>query len=142
MLTGERYKSMSKETTGILRGEYGATPAAVDADLQKRALDGDELITCRPADLIDAEVDQLTAELQEIAAEKNIELTSGDGYIDDVLTYALFQQVGLKFLENRDNPDAFEPVPTGNEGSTVISDDGEEIYTVEVEGSSLSLIHI
>lgn len=139
VLTGERYKSMSKETIGILRGEYGATPAAVEADLQKRALDGDELITCRPADLIDAEVDKLTAELQEISAEKEIKLTSGDGYIDDVLTYALFQQVGLKFLENRDNPDAFEPVPTGNEGSTVMSDDGEEIYTVEVEGSSYTV---
>lgn len=139
VLTGERYKSMSKETTGILRGEYGATPAEVDANLQQRALDGDELITCRPADLIDAEVDKLTAELQEIAAEKKIELTSGEGYIDDVLTYALFQQVGLKFLENRNNPAAFEPVPTGNEGGTVLSDDGEEIYTVEVEGTSYTV---
>ncbi|MGB1257018.1 MAG: biotin/lipoyl-containing protein, partial [Thiolinea sp.] len=47
--------------------------------------------------------------------------------------------VGLKFLENRNNPDAFEPVPTGNEGNTVLSDDGEEIYTVEVEGSSYTV---
>ncbi|MGB0846613.1 MAG: sodium-extruding oxaloacetate decarboxylase subunit alpha [Thiolinea sp.] len=139
VLTGERYKSMSKETTGILRGEYGATPADVDQALRERALNGDELITGRPADLIEPEVEKLTAELQEIAAEKKIELTSGEGLIDDVLTYALFQQVGLKFLENRNNPDAFEPVPTGNEGNTVLSDDGEEIYTVEVEGSSYTV---
>ncbi|MGB1008665.1 MAG: pyruvate carboxylase subunit B, partial [Thiolinea sp.] len=139
VLTGERYKSMSKETTGILRGEYGATPADVDQALRERALNGDELITGRPADLIEPEVEKLTAELQEIAAEKKIELTSGEGLIDDVLTYALFQQVGLKFLENRNNPDAFEPVPTGNEGNAVLSDDGEEIYTVEVEGSSYTV---
>nr|CAA6830061.1 MAG: Oxaloacetate decarboxylase alpha chain (EC [uncultured Thiotrichaceae bacterium] len=139
VLTGERYKSMSKETTGVLRGEYGATPAPMDAELQARALDGDELITCRPADLLEAEVEKLTTELQEICAEKSIKLTEGEGLIDDVLTYALFPQVGLKFLENRNNPDAFEPVPTGNEGSTVMSDSGEEIYTVEVDGQSYAV---
>lgn len=139
VLTGERYKSMSKETSGVLRGEYGATPAPMNAELQARALDGDEAITCRPADLLEAEVDKLTAELQNIAAEKSITLTAGEGQIDDVLTYALFPQVGLKFLENRNNPDVFEPVPTGNESSTVKSDSGEEIYTVEVEGKSYTV---
>jgi oxaloacetate decarboxylase alpha subunit len=139
VLTGERYKSLSKETTGVLRGEYGATPAPMNAELQARALAGDELITCRPADLLSAEVDKLTAELQEIARQKSIKLTEGEGQIDDVLTYALFPQVGLKFLENRDNPAAFEPVPTGNEAGTVKSDAGEEIYTVEVEGQSYTV---
>jgi oxaloacetate decarboxylase alpha subunit len=84
-------------------------------------------------------VDKLTAELQEIARQKSIKLTEGEGQIDDVLTYALFPQVGLKFLENRDNPAAFEPVPTGNEAGTVKSDAGEEIYTVEVEGQSYTV---
>ncbi len=139
VLTGERYKSMSKETSGILRGEYGATPAPVDAELQQRALAGDELITVRPADLLTAELDKLTAELKEIAAAKAISLTAGEGQIDDVLTYALFQQVGLKFLENRNNPAAFEPVPTGTEDSTVMSDAGEAIYTVDVEGTSYTV---
>ncbi len=139
VLTGERYKSMSKETTGVLRGEYGATPAPMNAELQARALDGDELMTCRPADVLEAEVDKLTAELKGIATEKSIKLTEGEGLIDDVLTYALFPQVGLKFLENRDNPAAFEPVPTGNEGNAVMSDSGEEIYTVEVEGQSYTV---
>lgn len=139
VLTGERYKSLSKETTGVLRGEYGATPAPMNAELQARALAGDQLITCRPADLLSAEVDKLTAELQEIARQKSIKLTEGEGQIDDVLTYALFPQVGLKFLENRDNPAAFEPVPTGNEAGTVKSDAGEEIYTVEVEGQSYTV---
>ena len=54
--------------------------------------------------------------------------------IDDVLTYALFPQIGVKFLQNRDNPSAFEPVPTGKEGSTITSSGGEEVYTVTVDG--------
>ncbi len=94
VLTGERYKSLSKETTGVLRGEYGATPAPVNEALRERALAGDELITCRPADLLEAEVDKLTTELQDIAREKSIRLTEGEGQIDDVLTYALFPQIG------------------------------------------------
>ncbi|WP_078119634.1 sodium-extruding oxaloacetate decarboxylase subunit alpha [Thiosocius teredinicola] len=110
VLTGERYKNITKETAGVLRGEYGASPAPVDAELQQRVLeDGQEPITCRPADLIEAEVDKLTDEFRKLADEKGIRVA--DAEIDDVLTYALFPQIGLKFLENRDNPDAFEPAP-------------------------------
>jgi oxaloacetate decarboxylase alpha subunit len=134
VLTGERYKKLTGEAAGVLRGEYGATPAPVDAELQKTALAGDELITCRPADLLENELDKLTEELVALAKEKSIKLTEGEGLIDDVLTYALFPQIGLKFLENRGNPDAFEPVPTGNEGSAVTTDAGEEVYTVTVDG--------
>jgi oxaloacetate decarboxylase alpha subunit len=110
ILTGERYKSMTKETAAVLKGEYGATSAPVNKELQKKVLAGAEAITCRPADLIDAEMDKLTAELRGLAAEKNLKM--GDHEVEDVLTYALFQQVGLKFLEHRDNPGMFEPVPT------------------------------
>jgi len=132
VLTGERYKSITKETAGVLKGEYGAAPAPFNADLQARVLEGEEAIVCRPADLLDNEVEKLTNELLELAKEKNIRLA--DDVIDDVLTYALFPQIGLKFLENRDNPDAFEPVPTGNEivGGAV----GPQAYTVEVNGKS------
>jgi oxaloacetate decarboxylase alpha subunit len=139
VLTGERYKSISKETEGVLRGEYGATPAPVNLELQAQVLeDGEEAITCRPADNLVAELETLTAELQELAVEKGIELTSGEGEIDDVLTYALFPQVGLKFLQNRGNPDAFEPVPTGA-AAVPTNDAGEDIYTVEVEGKSYTV---
>ena len=109
VLSGERYKSISKETAGVLRGEYGATAAPVNAELQARVLAGDEPVTCRPADLIKPEMDKLTAELRTIAKEENIKLV--DNEIDDVLIYALFPQVGTKFLKNRGNPDAFEPAP-------------------------------
>ncbi len=139
ILTGERYKSITKETQGVLKGEYGAAPAPYNAELQARVLDGAEVITCRPADLLESEMDKLAAELKEKAAEKGITLTAGEGEIDDVLTYALFPQIGLKFLENRNNPDAFEPVPTGKEGSIVTNDSGEEVYTVDVEGASYTV---
>ncbi|OOY42546.1 oxaloacetate decarboxylase subunit alpha, partial [Solemya velum gill symbiont] len=115
VLTGERYKSISKETAGILKGEYGASPAPVNAELQARVLEGGEPITCRPADLLEAEFDKLTDELQEIAGEKGIDLA--DSVEDDVLIYAQFPQIGLKFLENRNNPDAFEPVPTAEDAT-------------------------
>ena len=139
VLTGERYKSISKETAGVLRGEYGAAPAAVNAELQARVLDeGEEAITCRPADNIEPELEALTMELEGLSAEHGFQLTSGEGQIDDVLTYALFPQVGLKFLQNKDNPDAFEPVPTGK-AAAVTNDAGEELYTVEVEGKSYTV---
>ena len=134
VLTGERYKSISKETTGVLKGEYGATPAPVNKELQARVLDGAEPITCRPADLLEPEVVSLTQELRDKASEKGIRLESGEREIDDVLTYALFPQIGLQFLENRGNPDAFEPVPTGKESNVPTTDSGDEIYTVTVEG--------
>ncbi|ALN19878.1 sodium-extruding oxaloacetate decarboxylase subunit alpha [Ectopseudomonas mendocina] len=133
VLTGERYKSITKETAGVLKGEYGAAPAPFNAELQARVLDGAEAITCRPADLLDAEMGKLTAELKGIAQEKGIQLAADE--IDDVLTYALFPQIGLKFLENRGNPAAFEPAPTGKEAPT--REAGKpEVYTVEVNGKS------
>ena len=109
VLTGERYKSITKETAGVLKGEYGATAAEVNKELQARVLDGAEALTCRPADVLEPEFDKLTVELKQLAQEKGIRLA--ENVEDDVLTYALFPQIGLKFLENRDNPDAFEPHP-------------------------------
>jgi len=133
VLTGERYKSITKETAGVLKGEYGAAPAPFNAELQARVLDGGEAITCRPADLLEAEMDKLTTELKGIAREKGIKLAADE--IDDVLTYALFPQIGLKFLENRGNPAAFEPAPTGKEAPA--REAGKpEVYTVEVNGKS------
>jgi oxaloacetate decarboxylase alpha subunit len=132
VLTGERFKSITKETAGILKGEYGAAPAPFNKELQARVLDGAEPVTCRPADLLEPEMERLTAELKGIAKEKGIKLAVDE--IDDVLTYALFPQIGLKFLENRGNPDAFEPVPTGNEVASTGKPAEPEAYTVTVNG--------
>lgn len=134
VLSGERYKSISKETRGVLRGEYGATPAPVNKELQAEVLEeGEEPITCRPADLLKPELDDLGDELRQQAQEKNFTLAEGENEIDDVLTYALFHQIGLKFLQNRGNPDAFEPAPTGRESGIVTTESGEEVYTIRVE---------
>jgi oxaloacetate decarboxylase alpha subunit len=142
VLTGERYKSITKETAGVLKGEYGATADKVNAELQARVLDGAEAITCRPADLISPEVDNLTAELKTLAKEKNI--TLADEVIDDVLTYALFPQIGLKFLENRNNPDAFEPVPSIEKApeasAPAQSSTAPESYAVSVDGKVFDVV--
>ncbi|GGZ56075.1 sodium-extruding oxaloacetate decarboxylase subunit alpha [Paraglaciecola chathamensis] len=137
VLTGERYKSITKETAGVLKGEYGATAAPVNSELQARVLDGKEAITCRPADLIDDELATLENDLLTQAKEQGI--TLADNAIDDVLTYALFPQIGLKFLKNRNNPDAFEPVPTGEEATSLPAQNSgaakaTESYSVRVDG--------
>jgi oxaloacetate decarboxylase alpha subunit len=109
VLSGERYKTITKETAAVLKGEYGTTPAAVDAALQQRVLAGAEAIVCRPADLLEPELTALTTELDEKA--KALQLQLADAKVDDVLTYALFPQVGLKFLQHRGDASKFEPAP-------------------------------
>jgi len=139
VLGGERYKNITKETEGVLKGEYGATPAPVNAELRKKVLAGKEPVTCRPADLLTPEFDRLKEELAGIASDKGFTL---ENEIDDTLTYALFPQPALKFFQNRDNPDAFEPAPEAEPvkpasapaPSAKISQDG--VYTVEVDGKS------
>jgi len=144
VLTGERYKSITKETAGVLKGEYGATAAPVDQALQQRVLDEDkEAITCRPADMIDAEMDSLTAQLDKLASEKGIKLAND--MVDDVLTYALFPQVGLKFLENRNNPDAFEQAPSAEPAQPTVapapaSTDSAQAYSVQVDGKVYQVV--
>jgi oxaloacetate decarboxylase alpha subunit len=133
VLTGERYKTITKEAAGILKGEYGAAPAPVNKELQDRVLDGSEVITCRPADNIEPELDILESEFDKIVTEKGIRLA--DQKIDDLMTYALFPQVGIKFLENRDNPDFFEPVPKAETDKP--KDDG--VYTVSFKGQSYTV---
>ena len=138
VLSGERYKVLSKETEAVLKGEYGATPAPVDQTLQQRVLDGAEPIQCRPADLLGAEFDRLSDELRQQAGEQDIRLAEGDRELDDVLTYALFPQVGLRFLAHREDPSAFEPAPDARP-EPVRTEAGEEVYTVTVEGRSYTV---
>lgn len=134
VLMGERYKSLTKETEGVLKGEYGTTPTPVNAALQARVLQGAEAITCRPADLLTPELAKLRLELADKAQEQGIRLSSE--HDDDVLTYALFPQIGLQFLKNRDDPGAFEPKPelTSELAASNVTDRGPETYTVTVEG--------
>jgi len=138
VLTGERYKSIAQETSGILKGEYGATPAPVNKELQLRVLEGADAITCRPADNLRPEVEAQTTKLISLAKEKDIRLA--DNVVDDVLIYALFPQVGLRFLEHRDDPSAFEPAPVSSSADRVPAatsppgSGGAHSYFVRVNG--------
>ena len=142
VLTGERYKTIAKETAGILKGEYGKTPAPVDSALQARVLEGAAPVTDRPADHIAPEMAKIEAEVAEQAKVKGVKLA--DNAVDDALIVALFPQIAWKFLENRNNPAAFEPAPTGNESAVenkpvskaAPAASGSAVYTVELEGKA------
>ena len=141
VLTAERYKNIARETEAVLRGEYGRTPSDVDKELQKRVLGGNSAITCRPADNLEAEFSSLKRELSEKEKESNLNLTGNRD--DDVLTYALFPQIALKFFENRDNPEAFEAAPVGEEENkkdfSKKLEKVSSIYSVEVGGEVFSV---
>ena len=140
VLMGERYKNIAKETAGILKGEYGRTPAPVNTELQARVLEGKAPITDRPADHLEPEMATLLAEFKQQAAEKGIKLAKDE--IDDALIVALFPQVGWKFLENRGNPAAFEPAPSVEAAKPQAAQKatpaptGSAVYTVELEGKA------
>ena len=110
VLNNERYKVITKETQAILKGEYGKTPAAIDKKLQDKVLGDEDPITGRPADLIDENEYKLTkAKYLKSLEENNI---SVDDTEENILIYTLFPEIGLKFLENKENKDYFEKSPT------------------------------
>ena len=137
VLSASRYSTITKETAGVLKGEYGKTPLPVDSELREKVLQGADPVTCRPADLLEPELERQTAELERIAAEKNISLATDK--VDDVLTYALFPQIGMKFLENRGNPEAFEPPPNGETVPATSVSGGSGVYAVRVNGKSYTV---
>ena len=141
VLSGSRYANITKETAGILKGEYGVTPTEVDKSLQAKVLEGADPVTCRPADLLAPELEHQTDDLMRLAKEKDIRLA--DDVVDDVLTYALFPQIGLKFLENRDDPSAFEPAPDAEPETPAApvsaSSTGSGVYSVRVNGKQFTV---
>ena len=92
VLSGERYRTFTKESKGLLRGEYGQLPGKVNEEVRKKAIGDEEVISCRPADLIDPELEKYKQELGDRAKKE-----------EDVLSYALFPQVASKFFEAREN---------------------------------------
>jgi len=143
VISGERYKTITRETAGLLKGEYGATPAPVNKQLQERVLEGGTPITCRPADLIAPEMDKLVAELKDKAKKEGVKLAPH--VEEDVLINAMFNQVGWKFLANRGNPAAFEAAPTGEaiEPAAAKGDKAAqavESYVVNVDGRNFNVV--
>ncbi len=151
VMNGERYKNITKETAGVLKGEYGATPAPVNKALQDKVLKGTKPITCRPADLIAPEMDKLIAEVRDKAQTEGVTLATN--IEEDALINGLFAQIGWKFLANRGNPGAFEAAPdaeayaaansaAASSANAVNSSSlaPSETYTVNVDGRNFSVI--
>jgi pyruvate carboxylase subunit B len=90
VMTGDRYKSITNEVKNYFRGHYGKSPAAVDDNIKQIAVGNDEIITCRPADLLEPEMEKLTAEAELFAKSQ-----------EDVLTYAMFPDIGKTYLQER-----------------------------------------
>lgn len=90
VIAGERYKMVPKETKGVVKGEYGKTPAPISDEIVKKIIGDEERITCRPADLIPNELDKIREEAAQYVEQD-----------EDVLTYAMFPQVATKFFEYR-----------------------------------------
>lgn len=141
ILTGERYKTITKESAGVLKGEYGVTPAPVNKTLQDRVLNGESAITCRPADKILPEMEKLIEEVKTKAQEQGITLAKN--IEEDALIDGLFYQVGWKFIKNRGNPSAFEAAPNPEafaKTNTLPEQATRETYTVTVEGINYHVI--
>lgn len=143
VIAGERYKTITKETAGVLKGEYGATPAPVNKALQEKVLDGAQPITCRPADMLAPEMDKLVTEVQEKAKAEGVRLAVN--VEEDALINGLFAQVGWKFLANRGNPEAFEPVPdpkalaVAKQAQANNANSKVETYSVNVDGRNFNV---
>lgn len=90
VMTGDRYKSITNEVKNYLRGHYGKSPAAVDESIKQKAVGNEEIISCRPADLLEPEMDKLAAEAELFAKSQ-----------EDVLTYAMFPDIGKTYLQER-----------------------------------------
>ena len=108
VLSGSRYSTVTNEVKSLLKGEYGATPAPVNKNLQQEGIGESAVITCRPADLLNDDFKSVKDEFKDITAEKNI---LAEASIENVLIYAMFPEIGLNFLENIKNPDFFESEP-------------------------------
>jgi oxaloacetate decarboxylase alpha subunit len=92
VIGGERYKMVTKEFKGLVKGEYGRTPVAIDPDFRKKIIGDEEPIDCRPADLLKPELEKFREECKQWTEQE-----------EDVLTFAQFDKVAVKFFENRAN---------------------------------------
>ena len=128
VLAGERYKTITNEVKLYLQGRYGQAPGEVNAELQRRAIGNEDVIDVRPADLLKPEMDKLKAEVGSLAQSD-----------EDVLTYAMFPDIGRKFLEDRAagtlKPEALLP-PTGATARPTASDGAPTEFVIDVHGES------
>lgn len=131
VLSNSRYSTITNETESVLRGEYGATPAEVSSELQTKAIGNDEPISCRPADLIsNNEFGSIKEQFNEILKSESLQVSNSD---ENVLTYALFPEVGTTFFKNKGNADFFEKEPLE------FFQTESEIYKVSIDGKNYNV---
>ena len=137
ILSGSRYSTVTNEVKSLLKGEYGATPAPVNKDLQQEGIGDSAVITCRPADVLTDNYQSVEDEFNQALVEKNI---TADASVENILIYAMFPEIGLNFLENADNPDYFESEPIDiveltDSSYLVTVDDQEYSVTLKADNS-------
>ncbi len=135
ILTGERYKLITKETRECVLGKYGKLPASLDPDLLAKVAEGGEVIDCRPADLLEPEWDQVVKDCKGKCTSE-----------EDMLSYALFPKVALEFFKNReqgfpstDKPPTLTPKPVTTSTTPATPVAGSATYTVNVNGQAFSV---
>ena len=145
VLSNSRYSTVTNEVKSLLKGEYGSTPAPVSKDLQQNSIGDSAVISCRPADLISDNYNEIVENFNTALIEKDLKIDCSD---ENILTYAMFPEIGLAFLEHQSDPDFFETEPADIleqvDSSYLVSIDDKEYSvvvksnnSVEINGSSL-----
>ena len=116
VISGERYKVFPKESKALLRGEYGRLPGEVNEEVRRKAIGDAEVITCRPADLLEPELEKYREEVKDHIQQD-----------EDVLSYALFPQVAMKFFEKREAAQNPQPEPEPEDPNAV-----RELYVEDI----------
>ena len=141
ILSGSKYSTITNEVKSLLKGEYGATPAPVNKELQQQGIGDGTVITCRPADLLNDDFLSVKEEFKKVITENNISSEASD---ENVLIYAMFPEIGLSFLENVDNLDYFEAEPIEitelTDSSYLVTVDNQE-YSVTLNPDNSVKIH-
>ena len=136
VLSGSRYSTVTNEVKSLLKGEYGATPAPVNKDLQQEGIGESAVITCRPADLLNDDFQSVEEEFKNTIAEKNI---LAEASTENILIFAMFPEIGLNFLENINTPDYFESEPLEineiTDSSYLVTVDDQE-YSVKLKADN------
>jgi len=130
VLSNTRYSTVTNEVKSLLRGEYGATPAPVSKDLQQNSIGDSAVITCRPADLLKDNYNGIVEAFNTALQDKDLKIDASD---ENILTFAMFPEIGLAFLQNQSDPDFFEVEPAE------ITEKSDQSYLVAIDGKEYSV---
>ena len=144
VLSNARYSTVTNEVKSLLKGEYGATPAPVNKELQRSAIGDSTIISCRPADLIGDNYNGIVDLFHAALRDKDIQVTASD---ENILIFAMFPEIGLAFLEHQSDPEFFEAEPAEiiekSDQSYLVSIDHQEYsvtvkrdHSIDINGSS------